>query len=108
MSERDDYEEAPSDRSGYRWRLFTAGLIGLPTTILVLRILYPSGDEHHAEGGMLPLLFSLFVLAPISLSFLVSAVGIYYDWEYQLFLRLLPLLVVACLVAVAVFSGWAR
>ena len=105
MGDPDDTPlELPLDRSGYRWRFFVGGFFGLLALWVVVEpVLIPSSvNQHESEG--LALMAALFLFAPISLSFLVSAVGIYRGWPYGPFLRVLPVVVFACLLAALILA----
>jgi len=106
VSDADDTPlELPLDRSGYRWRFFVGGVFGL---LFIWSLAEPLiSPPHGPEGDAWVLMAALFVFAPLSLSFLISAVGIRRGWPYGPFLRVLPVVVFACLLAALILADCA-
>jgi O-antigen/teichoic acid export membrane protein len=108
MTERDDWTEIPLERSGHRWRFVTGGVLGFFAVFLLVSVAFSSGERPHAgESDAYALAMALLFFAPLSLSFLVSAVGIYRGWSSWLFLKTLPFAVLACLFAALIWADCA-
>jgi hypothetical protein len=94
-----DSTELPLERSGYRWRFFVGGLLGIYSMFVLVRAAFWPDTSHHGEPDAWAVAGVLFVTAPLSISFLVSGVGVYRGWSYGVFFRVLPAALVGFLLA---------
>ncbi len=89
------------DRSGSVWRLAAGSALAV---LCLLQILPLTDASDERAGEWAPVV--LFFLAPPAIALFLSAVGLQRGWRPVLPLRLLPIIVCACLLAASALLSW--